>query len=434
VLNVCVQWGVTNADTRIATPSSCWKPMSLRFIHSADWQLGARFTQFGGKAELLRNARLQTWETALRKGDEFGVDAFLIAGDLFEDSQVDDTLVRAALSLCAKHPKLRVFILPGNHDPATGPGSVWERNEFTTLPKNVVVLKEPGVHELAGGFLIAAPLKQKVSTHDPSLKIAELARDLPADKIQVGITHGAIAIPGKHKPNDFPIALDAASRAGVDYLAVGHWHNWQTYDNDRLLMPGTPEPDSFDQENSGSVALVEISNRGALPKINRVPVATLTWQSLKFDFVNVEAGKKALQQRLDDMRPSGAKTVLRVTLHGSASPQVLHEITKLLQPLFDSFLAAQMIDGTTVAFTAGELEVLQREHPLLAQTIADLFQVEHLATNTPLPAGIGASEALSLAAAQELTGSAKIELTQLDTEFFKFAHQLLSQKLQEVGP
>lgn len=407
--------------------------MSLRFIHSADWQLGARFTQFGAKAELLRNARLQTCETAFRKGDEFGVDAFLIAGDLFEDSQVDDTLVRSALSLFAKHPKLPVFILPGNHDPATGPGSVWERDEFTTLPKNVVVLKEPGVHKLAGGFLIAAPLKQKVSTHDPSLKIAELARDLPEDRIQVGITHGAIAIPGKHQANDFPIALDAASRAGVDYLAVGHWHNWQTYDNDRLLMPGTPEPDSFDQENSGSVALVEISNRGASPKINRVPIATLAWQSLAFDFLDAEAGKQALQQHLDDMRPSAVKTVLRVTLRGSASPQALHEITNWLRPRLDSFLAAQMIDETTVAFTPGEQEVLQREHPLLAQTIADLLQIEHLATNAPLPAGIAASEVLSLAAAQELAGSAKIELTQLDADFFKLAHQLLSQKLQEVG-
>ena len=82
------------------------------------------------------------------------------------------------------------------------------------------------------------------------------------------MTYGALAIPGKHQPNDFPIALNAASRAGVDYLAVGHWHNWQTYDNDRLVMPGTPEPDAFDQENSGCIALVEINGRGAAPESN----------------------------------------------------------------------------------------------------------------------------------------------------------------------
>ncbi len=79
----------------------------MKFIHSADWQLGARFTQFGAKAELLRKARLQTLETALKKGAESDLDAFLIAGDLFQDSQVDDPLVDFTLSLFAQFPKLR---------------------------------------------------------------------------------------------------------------------------------------------------------------------------------------------------------------------------------------------------------------------------------------------------------------------------------------
>ncbi len=405
----------------------------MKFIHSADWQLGARFTQFGAKAELLRKARLQTLETALKKGAESDLDAFLIAGDLFQDSQVDDPLVDFTLSLFAQFPKLRIFILPGNHDPATGPGSVWERHRFATVPRNVVLIKEPIVHELADGFLIAVPLKQKVSTHDPSLKIAELARNLPSDRIRVGITHGAIAIPGKHQPNDFPIALDAASRANVDYLALGHWHNWQTYDNDRLVMPGTPEPDAFDHENSGAIALVEISGRGATPKNERLPVATLKWKSLVFDFVDAEAAKQSLQQRLDEILPDAAKTVLRVTLRGSVAPRTLHEVTGWLQPQLEPFLAAQLIDQTAVAFTPGELETLQREHPLLAQTIADLVQIEHLATNAPLPPEIASSDVLSLATAQELTSSAKIELSQLDAAFFKFTHQLLSQKLQETS-
>jgi hypothetical protein len=71
-------------------------------------------------------------------------------------------------------------------------------------------------------YLIASPLQQKNSTLDPSLKLADLATKLPADRIQVGITHEALAIPSKREPNDFPIALNAASRAKLDYLAVGH--------------------------------------------------------------------------------------------------------------------------------------------------------------------------------------------------------------------
>src|SRR5438874_607499 len=78
----------------------------------------------------------------------------------------------------------------------------------------------------------------------------ELAKAARPDAIKVGITHGALAIPGKFQPNDFPIDPAAASRAGLDYLAIGHWHEWQVYDNGRLVMPGTPECDAFEREES----------------------------------------------------------------------------------------------------------------------------------------------------------------------------------------
>src|SRR5216684_3824799 len=102
----------------------------MRFIHSADWQLGERFLQFGVKA--------------------------------------------AALDALAAVPDLPVFILAGNHDPYSGPDCVWERRLFQQRPTNVTVLSRPTACEVGGGFLVASPLQQKVSTVDPSLTIAEL--------------------------------------------------------------------------------------------------------------------------------------------------------------------------------------------------------------------------------------------------------------------
>lgn len=109
---------------------------------------------------------------------------------------------------------MRVFILPGNHHPFSGPDSVWQRKAFLQGPANVHVLREAGVVDLGGNVrLVAAPLRQKQTSHDPSLKLTELAAALPSDVIKIGITHGALAIESKDQPNDFPIALNAASRA-----------------------------------------------------------------------------------------------------------------------------------------------------------------------------------------------------------------------------
>jgi DNA repair exonuclease SbcCD nuclease subunit len=401
----------------------------MRFVHSADWQLGARFAQFGAKASVLREARQRTLAAALQKAREMEVDAFLIAGDLFDDGQVGDTVIRAALDAFAAVPDLSVFLLPGNHDPFSGPDSVWERRLFQQKPANVKVLGQPTVFEVVGGFLIASPLQQKVSTVDPSLTLAELAHDVPDDRIRVGITHGALAIPGKHRPNDFPIALNAATRAGLDYLAVGHWHNGQVYDNGRLVMSGTPEPDDFGQAASGNIVLVEIPRRGADPVRTNISVASLHWREIDFNLADFDSARQSALAKLVESKVQAATDVLRIRLSGSVSPTRLDEFKRDLESTLQPFAAWLLEDDTRAAFTPGEFEEFQSKHPLLAQTIIDLVQFEHLACGTPPPT---APDVISLAEVHRLLDDARIELTKLDPEFFRLAHQLLSQKLQEL--
>ncbi len=183
----------------------------MKILHSADWQLGCRFSQFGDKAEGLRTTRLKTLRRSLGIAREKQVDAFIIAGDLFDDNHVEDSVVRSAVQLFSEFPEVPVFILPGNHDPYIGPASIWDRKEFRAAPSNVRVFRQPEYVEIEGGFVLASPLQQKKSTVDPSRKLDELAKKLPADSIKIGVTHGSPAIPSIHAANAFPIALDIHS-------------------------------------------------------------------------------------------------------------------------------------------------------------------------------------------------------------------------------
>lgn len=418
----------------------------FRLIHSADWQLGARFAQFGAKASRLREARLFTLKRTLELAVKHEADAFLIAGDLFEDNQVDDSLVTATVELFRAYPALPIYILPGNHDPYTGPDSVWQRKSFQNAPANVHVFRESGVTDLGGKtYLLASPLHQKLSTTDPSLKLVELAASLPSDAIKIGITHGALAIEAKHQPNDFPIALNAATRAGLDYLAIGHWHNWlPDTDGSRIVMPGTPEPDRFANDASGHVALVEITAHGQPPRVQPLSVATLGWRSLPFDFLTAEASRASLAATLNDLKPAADNTVLRVTLTGVASPAALAETRAWLDPLLASFLVGQLIDRTRISLSAVELADLQSRHPILAQVLSDIDRIETFAggtvpTSTPASATGDAapppptSAPLTLADVQELLTPSRIDLAQLTPEFFAQLRQTLFQTLQEVA-
>ena len=413
----------------------------LRLIHSADWQLGARFSQFSSASGHLRAARLSTLRRTLALAVEREADAFLIAGDLFEDNQVDDALVASAMAIFGAHPALPIYILPGNHDPFTGPDCVWQRKAFLNAPANVRVFREAGVADLGGGaYLAASPLHQKLSTTDPSLKLVELAAALPADAIKIGITHGALAIEAKHQPNDFPIALNAASRAGLDYLAIGHWHNWlPDTDGGRIVMPGTPEPDRFANDASGHVALVEIAGPGQPPRVQALPVATLAWRALTFDFAFAEASRASLAAAFGELAPAAAGTVLRVTLSGVASPAALAETRAWLASALGPFLVGQLVDRTRVALTAVELADLQARHPILAQVLADIDRLETFATGTVSASAPGPSAAsevsapLALAEAQALLAPARIELAHLTPDLLAQLRQTIFQTLREVA-
>ncbi len=405
----------------------------LKLIHSSDWQLGARFRQFGAKADELRAVRLKTLRRALEVATRNSVQIFLIAGDLFEDNQVSDDLVLQAVSIFKDFPDIQIYILPGNHDPASGPESVWNRKAFVSPPANVHVFREPERIDLGGAVLLASPLSQKLSTTDPSLKLVDLAKDIPADQIKIGITHGALAIEAKHQPNDFPIALDAASRAGLDYLAIGHWHNWLSgTDGGRIVMPGTPEPDRFSNDRSGNVAYVEIDGPGILPRVEAVNVATLTWRTLTLDFLAQESSRSSLDQALADLRENAANTVLRITLSGSVSPQVVAEVKAELAKEGEGFFLHQIVDSTRIALTAAERADLESRHPILAQVLADIDRLEGFATGSVPFGGEQTMTPLTLAEAQALLAPSKIDLAQLTPEWFARLRQTLFQSLQEV--
>jgi DNA repair exonuclease SbcCD nuclease subunit len=409
----------------------------FRFIHSADWQLGARFVQFSHQAAALREFRLQTLRRALEAAREHSVDAFFVAGDLFEDNQVADSLVAAVVRLFAEYPDVPVYLLPGNHDPQSGLDSVWQRKALLNPPANVHVLREAGATALGENvYLLAAPLHQKLSTTDPSLRLVAMAAALPPGAIKIGLTHGALAIEGKHQPNDFPIALHAASRAGLDYLGLGHWHNWlNEFDGGRILMPGTPEPDQFANVAGGCVALVEIAGPGRPLLVRQLPVASLTWRSLPFDFLSADASRATLAAAIAELSPKADRTVLRVTLTGTASPAEAASVRGWLEPALAPFLVGQLVDDTRVALSPVELADLQARHPILAQVLADVDRLETLATGTvagpPVlqPAG---STPLTLAEAEAMLDAAKIKLTALTPAHFAQLRQTLLQTLQEV--
>ncbi len=394
----------------------------MRFVHTADWQIGARFRQFGEKAAWLRATRVRTLERALAHAERIGADGFLIAGDLFEDHGVGEGAVAQVFELLASFSRVPVFVLPGNHDPAGGASAVWSRKPFVAPPAHVKVFLAPEAVPLAEGWLLASPLAQKRSRIDPSLRLDELARGVPAEAIKVGMTHGSPAIAGNHQPDDFPIAVDAATRGGLDYLAIGHWHGALPLDGGRLLMPGTPEPTDFSETNAGHVQVVEIAACGARPAVSPVAVAELRWSTETLDFATAPEPEAVAERLLQGVAAAErGRLVLRLILRGSAAPARTTEYRARLEAALAGCAIVDVKDETLPELSETEWAAVRQEHPLLAQVLADLDGLAEPAAGAPLSIA-------DLSALCEKVGCAAHQLT---PELLQTARRMLLHEFRE---
>ena len=133
----------------------------VRFLHTADWQLGKRFGQFeDALAGRLTQARVDVVERIRDAARERGIGHVLVAGDVWDVEQPSESSIRQPLAIMGEDPDIRWWLLPGNHDPARAHG-LWSR-VADIKPDNVELLLDGEPREMeAGVSLLSAPWTSK---------------------------------------------------------------------------------------------------------------------------------------------------------------------------------------------------------------------------------------------------------------------------------
>ncbi|WP_150304892.1 metallophosphoesterase family protein [Pseudomonas saliphila] len=248
-----------------------------RFLHTADWQIGRQYDRFGPEdGPVLAEARLSTVERIARLASEQGVDAVLVAGDVFDAQTVSDRTIRRLFMAMQGYAGPWIMI-PGNHDAALAE-SVWTRaRRLEAIPANVHVLLAPQVLMLAeqGMAILPAPLTQRHTYSDLTDWFDHA--ETPPELLRVGIAHGSIqGILAEDIDSPNPIAPDRVARANLDYLALGDWHGCKQIDA-RTWYSGTPEQDRFKSNGAGRLLDVTIERPGCEPQVTTVAIGQFPW-------------------------------------------------------------------------------------------------------------------------------------------------------------
>ncbi len=154
----------------------------VRFLHTADWQIGMKAAHAGEKAKKVRQKRFETAGRVVELAKQKDVDFVLLAGDTFEDHSVDNAAVKRTVDILNRLDPIPVYVLPGNHDPMV-PGGVWDRDAWERIGSHVTLLREPQEYRFDDGVaLYACPLAQKQSSLDPTAWIPDREDD---DRIRI---------------------------------------------------------------------------------------------------------------------------------------------------------------------------------------------------------------------------------------------------------
>lgn len=295
----------------------------MRFLHTADWQLGMTRHFLAGDAQPRYSAARRDAVAALGAlATEVGAEFVVVSGDVFEHNQLAPQVISQSLE-AMRAIGIPVYLLPGNHDPLDA-SSVYTGGLFTSeCPDNVIVLDRAGVHEVRPGLeIVAAPWRSKAPTTD---LVAEVLDGLSADhNTRVLVAHGGVDVldPDRDKPSLIRLGNveKALSDGVIHYVALGDKHSLtQVGDSGRVWYPGSPEVTNYDdvEAEPGHVLIVEIDETDP-----RRPVTVEARHIGKWRFVTlhnqVDTSRCIADLDLNlDLMPDKDRTVVRLALTGS---------------------------------------------------------------------------------------------------------------------
>ena len=365
---------------------------AVKFIHTADWQIGKNFDRIenDAKRERLRRVRIDTVARVGELARDKRADFVLVAGDLFDSPTSDNDTIAAGLGAIGQLG-VPVIVIPGNHDHG-GPGGFWEldffRDQQRSLAANLTVLLSPQAYETEKAWILPCPLLRRSETTDPSawLRQAGLLDDLTqGGKPVILLAHGSTQAFGGGGYDDEEGARGASNLIDlarlpsglVDYAALGDWHGTKKIEN-WAWYSGTPEPDRFTKggdHDPGNILFVEVA-RGDAPLVEKIRTTSIAWHTVDFTFGGDES-LSIFQRELDQLLGQRVgEDLLQLDLDGTLGIENSAKLKTVLESLDARLIRLKLRNYTRIEATAAEVEELTAcaGDPLIARVARTLIE------------------------------------------------------------
>jgi DNA repair exonuclease SbcCD nuclease subunit len=250
---------------------------------------------------------------------------------------------------------IRVVLIPGIHDAWEG-GSIYRVFDLRLMA---------GLSEGSDLLTVLTPQRPEVVFRDLDLIVhgrvpttRRMSRSPLADftvladdraRWRVAMVHGTLVSGSEDGQEDVRFTSEEIAASGLDYLAIGHGHGWQTgrSGGTAWTTPGSVEALEAGDDTAGRVAIVELTERSGRKSVEvREAIVGRT----RFASVTVDAAEAvtpgALVARLRQL--ADPDVVLDVVLRGTAEGWLDTDQAALSAELSDAFLAVRLHDESRI--------------------------------------------------------------------------------------
>lgn len=362
----------------------------VRFLHTADWQLGMR-RHFLDSDALPRfvAARIEAIRTIGRIAREHECAFVVVAGDVFESNQIDRATRERSVE-AMREIGLPVYLLPGNHDPVDA-ATIFTAEHFAKAPNVHLLLDAQPVEAAPGVDLIGAPWPNKRPRRD-LVADAIAAVEPAAERTRIVVGHGIVDSLSANRDDPAQIRLanlrDALQKSQVQFVALGDRHS-ATEVAPGVWYSGAPEPTDFNELDSGRALVVDFDGDTARVESH----VTGTW-SFVLKTAELDNAEQVEQLATDlDALPRKDTTIVKLGLRGGLPLRAMARLEDVLAEAQHKFAAITRSKSRTelvllpddldldelglagFARTAAEKLAARQDDPTAADALALLYRL-----------------------------------------------------------
>ncbi len=356
----------------------------IRILHLADIHLGASNRQLPEeKQELWSEQIWQSFSETITRSIQppHSVHAILVVGDLFDVPNPPPSLTERVKTLFHKVEEagVPIFLVPGNHDNLISPDSVYRYETF----HGVVLLDSPQIdqpHEMIidGIKIHVYGMAYTFLSQPPFDEFAPV----DAQAVNIALIHGSVVHSPEWKQHaqDVPLDKEKLFRTGFDYIALGHYHNFQIWQKDGrfIVYPGSLEPLGWKETAQRNPVLLHITTDGL--QVTSFPGFTprRRYQTLEVNCTTQgwNSQEELIQYICKEF--NHPDVLLHVVLQGSCS--FLPEVERIRSRCQETLFFVKITDNTR--FVSMEwLNRLQEEKTIRGMSIRKLLELEGKASS-----------------------------------------------------